>query len=143
MNKLTGNVEFNTGDYPNYKYCPTYFVVKKGNVINTNARCAGYYAALCFYNANKQFVSSIVKETTDFADVTVPDNDNIAYVRLCTEHYQVTQNISALIKSEKTFPEIGINVDENNKPYFNIDKDVWIADETSKTYSPSSPKNRT
>ena len=152
LNATTG--ESQTFENANYRFCPEYFPVESGNIIRTNAGCLGYYAGICYYNANKQFISSVTNGSTLMQDYTVPDGAK--YVRLCTERYTIIQKLNGILKKTKTdsditelqysmteverrVSDIEDVVDSSiSKPYFINDRKGWIADETVKTFNPKS-----
>ena len=154
LNASTGEPGLTTGDYPNYRYCPDYFPVGKGTVIRTNAACAGSFAGICFYDQDKAFVSSVLTTDPEVREYNVPDNDNIAFVRFCTELYHITGGIFALrlfaddpVRQETedrltTLEEFADSPATVTQPYFGIDRGAWIADEQTRSFMPRQSRIR-
>ena len=99
----TGSPHYTTGDYPNYRYCATYFPVYKVKKILTNARCTGSDAAICFYRKNKTFLSSIAQSSTNLTEHDVPEG--AYYARFSTERYDITNGILAFAINSDTYEE--------------------------------------
>ena len=151
LNATTGYLDTFSGQSDNYKACETYFPVKEGHFIVTNARCTGSTAAICFYNSSKNFISSVQIPTISLAGYEVPNG--AALMRVCTERYATTNSLIALSISNNgnnqmvqflinqinnNITDIYSRLNSTNSPvkYFDINKDAWIADETAKEFTP-------
>ena len=97
----SGSLEFTSGDYPNYRYCLTYFDVKGGKKVITNARATGGFASIIWYDADKHFLSSTQSSSTNLNEYNVPENAK--YARFCTERYNITNGILAFVKKVDTY----------------------------------------
>ena len=76
-------------------YTQDYYPVKAGDIIKTNLKCDGGACISAFYNAEMEFISGVENSTYIVKDVSVPNNDNIRYVRFSAERYQQTNYTEA------------------------------------------------
>ena len=119
----------------NYRYCPTYFRVYPGQAVHTTGRSTGSCAGICFYDENKNFVSSEDGSLTLSDTFTVPEG--AAYARFCTEYY-TTYGLAVTIEPIKEIPGIS----NAEKPFFVSDEenyDVLVGTEGQGSFVPSTP----
>ena len=130
-------------EYPNYRYCPTYFEVKEGRTIVTNASCKGSAAGIIYYDANKNIHSYVAQSTTELNDYIVPEGAK--FVRFCTERYNNIGILKAYLKGDNPETEsLKERIEEiedssikgYSLPYFNGNRSEWIADESTIAYTP-------
>lgn len=147
LSRLDGLPSLESDDHPTFRYCETFFEVKEGDKITTNAASSGYYCGICYYAKDKRTVVKYEQSTdSDEKHYVVPNG--AYYARFCTEYYNAAVGLIAKKEGEEfdSIKDLRIALNEQKKvavsilekPYFNGNEDSWIDEESTSSFIPKS-----